>query len=64
MTEADNYNSQHRPLVGGIAIMSFAGSSQRGTLTAVARRNSDGAKVLVTNSHVITGDITAPHIST
>ena len=46
MTEVDNYGSQHRPLVGGIAIMPSAGERHRGTLTAVARRDSDGAKVL------------------
>ena len=33
-----------------------------GTLSGLARRNSDGAKVLVTNLHIITGNITAPHI--
>ena len=56
MTEADNFNEQHRPLVGGIAIMPSAGENHRGTLTAVARRNSDGAKVLVISLPV-------PHIS-
>ena len=55
MTEADNFNSQHRPLVGGVAIMPSAGERQRGTLTAVARR-ANGAKVLVINLPV-------PHIS-
>ena len=32
-----------------------------GTLSGLARR-TDGRKVLVTNLHIITGDITAPHI--
>ena len=43
---------RHRPLAGGVAIMPHTGEGARGTLTAVARRNLDGAKVLVTNVHV------------
>ena len=47
---------RHRPLAGGIAIMPQAGEAHRGTLTAVARRTSDGAKVLVTCLHVVSTD--------
>ncbi len=55
MTEADNFNSQHRPLVGGVAIMPSAGERQRGTLTAVARR-ANGTKVLVTCLHNVSSE--------
>ena len=55
MTEANNFNSQHRPLVGSVAIMSSAGPSQRGTLTAVARR-ANGDKVLVTCLHNVSSE--------
>ena len=47
---------RHRPLAGGVAIMPHTGEGARGTLTAVARRNLDGAKVLVTNLHVVSTD--------
>ena len=50
---------RHRPLAGGIAIMPQAGEAHRGTLTAVARRTSDNAKVLVTNVHVVSNPPTA-----
>ncbi len=33
--------SNHRPLRAGIAIMPSDGEDERGTLTAVARRDSD-----------------------
>ena len=49
-------NAHHRPLAGGIAIMPRTGASARGTLTAVARRTSDNAKVLVSNRHVVSID--------
>ncbi len=38
--------SNHRPLRAGIAITPSGGMPGMGTLSAVARRNSDGAKVL------------------
>ena len=44
MAEADNFNSQHSPLVGGIAIMPSAGEQHRGTLGSTAKRKSDVAK--------------------
>ena len=44
---------QHRPIMGGIGITPHNGMSQMGTLTAVARRNSDNALVFVTNTHVV-----------
>ena len=37
MAEADNFNDQHRPLVGGIAIMPSAGEDHRGTLGTIAK---------------------------
>ena len=43
----------HSPLMGGITIMPRTGAGAGGTLTAVARRTSDDAKVLVTNVHVV-----------
>ena len=63
-------NKEHRPLTSGLLITAadrVGGSLQLppgyGTLTGVARK-PDGTKVLVTNLHIIPGDITAPHIST
>ena len=44
MAEADNFNDQHRPLVGGIAIMPSAGEKHRVTLGAIAKRKSDVAQ--------------------
>ena len=44
---------QHRPIMGGIGITPHNGMSRMGTLTAVARRNSDNALVFVTNTHVV-----------
>ena len=55
----------HRPLVSGIGIMSARRVNNQlqpitiGTLTGLATRNSDGKKMLVTNAHVMTGDIRA-----
>ena len=49
----------HRPLVSGIAVLSGKTVENRieiietGTLTGLATRNSDNAKVLVTNLHVV-----------
>ncbi len=59
-------NTHHNTLRSGI-ILATAKRNERGeiegvsqgTLSGLARRNMDGAKVLVTNLHVITGDITA-----
>ena len=48
MTEADNYNEQRRPLVGGIAIMPSAGENHCGTLRAIASREWDGVLFLRT----------------
>ena len=51
----------HRPLVSGIAVLSGKTVENRieiigtGTLTGLATRNSDDAKVLVTNLHVMAG---------
>ena len=45
--------SNHRPLRAGIGITTSAGEPSRGTLTAVARRDSDGARVGVTNLHIL-----------
>ena len=63
MTEANTY---HNKLRSGITLatgktneLGLLQPVSAGTLSGLARRNSDGAKVLVTNSHVITGDITA-----
>ena len=47
-----NLTARHRPLAAGIAIWPSAGEGHRGTLTAVARRKSDGARVLVSPVHV------------
>ncbi len=53
----------HRPLVSGIGVVSARRVNNQlqtitiGTLTGLATRNSDGKKMLVTNSHVMTGDI-------
>ncbi len=53
----------HRPLVSGIGIVSARRVNNQlqtitiGTLTGLATRNSDGKKMLVTNSHVMTGAI-------
>ena len=55
---------KHRPIMGGIAIKRHGASPglgtedevYYGTLTAVARRKSDLAKVLVACLHIITGD--------
>ena len=66
MTEANNY---HQTLRSGIILATGTTDEQgsdvvvtnKGTLSGLARR-ADGRKVLVTNLHVITGDITAPHI--
>ena len=49
-------DGRHRPLVGGISVMPLTGPEHRGTLTCVARRKSDNAKVLVTNLHVASTD--------
>ncbi len=64
MTEAINY---HQTLRSGLKLISAKRNERDeivevidGTLSGLARRNSDGAKVLVTNLHIIT----APHIST
>ena len=48
-----NIRSHHRPLVGGVGITPSTGTGAYGTLTGVARRTSDNAKVLVTNVHVV-----------
>ncbi len=63
MAEANTY---HNKLRSGIILSTGRtdeqGTSQpvsQGTFSGLARRDSDAAKVLVTNSHVITGDITA-----
>ena len=44
MTEADYFDSQHRLLVDGIAIMPSDGKEHRGTLGAIANRQSDVTK--------------------
>ena len=49
MTEANNIDTQHRPLMAGIAVMPHTGGGERGTLSGIARRNSDNKKVLATN---------------
>ena len=51
-----NRLNRHRPLRGGIRIMPYTGESVYGTLTAIARRAYDDAKVLVTNIHVVSTD--------
>ena len=54
-----NANTVHRPLMAGLEIRSkIPGSNQsnRGTLTGLATRNSNGEKVLVSNLHVMTDD--------
>ena len=43
-------NDRHRPLMAGIKI---ASSENRGTLTGLATRDSDGKRVLVTNLHIV-----------
>ena len=55
-------NKSHRPLLSGIWVTSakmvdgVLKPIQSGTLTAVATRNSDNKKVLVTCKHVLTGN--------
>ena len=48
--------TRHRPLAAGIAIWPSAGEDHRGTLTAVARRRTDNARVLVTCVHVVSAN--------
>ncbi len=48
---------KHRPIMGGIGITPHNGMSQMGTLTAVARHNSDNALVFVTNTHVVSPSV-------
>ncbi len=49
--------SNHRPLRAGIAITPSGGMPGMGTLSAVARRNSDNVLVLVTNTHVVSNGV-------
>lgn len=55
-------NELHRPVTSGLRIESakmvngVPEYTNFGTLTGLATRNSDGAKVLVTNKHVMTND--------
>ena len=48
-------SERHRPLRGGIRIINVV--NKEGTLGAIARRDSDQAKVLVTNLHIITDSV-------
>ncbi len=55
-------DSQQPPIVAGIQILSGRDKGRglieavsAGTLTGVAKRNSDGVKMLVTNMHVMAG---------
>ena len=62
MTEV---NTHHNKLRSGIILETGSTNEQgsdvvvtnRGTLSGLARRKSDGAKVLVTNLHIITGSV-------
>ena len=49
---ANTETGRHNILRGGITIGSL---TLKGTLSAVARRKSNGSKVLVTNYHVVRG---------
>ena len=53
MPEANIVTSQHRPLMAGISIMPSTGGDGRGTLAGIARRKSDGKRVLVSAVHVV-----------
>ena len=53
-------HEKHRPVIGGIIIgvaFTRAGNMllqiDKGTLTGLATRNSDGKKVLVTRPHIV-----------
>ena len=48
---------EHRPIMVGIGISPHTGMPGMGTLTAVARRNSDNALVFVTNTHVVSSGV-------
>ena len=59
--------THHRPVVGGISFLvgrstasGIQGVSGGGTLTGLATRTSDNAKVLVTNMHCVSGLISVP----
>ena len=66
-----NPNEQHNTIMSGLRIeaarpedsgvFSEVQPDGGGTITAVAR-DQNGNPVVVTNLHIITGDITAPHI--
>lgn len=63
MPKITTTSRSHSTLAGGIPIWPRTGTGARGTLTAVARRTSDNAKVLVTCAHVVsTGTPTLYHI--
>ena len=55
-----NPNEQHNTIMSGLRVEA-ARPEDSGVFSevqpAVARRNSDGAKVLVTNLHIITGNV-------
>ena len=54
MPKITNTQERHNTLVGGIPIWPRTGTGHRGTLTAVARRNTPNKeRVLVTNPHAV-----------